>query len=315
MLQAPFELFHREHAYGNAFEASSPPSSPYAVDSSPPSSPLNDPFLLSDSDEEPDAMVAKSICGEPASSNASPSSPSRKGKGKLLSGLDTSPAHPFSASTRATKRPPTYSKDSTRPKVKRQRGEVDEHWNVFGIPHRAGVHERDRYIQSFVPSVATPPYSLRKTDGDGTAEGLVSPSQDSEHSLWEETIAQAVDAAECKIDLRCVSPLKNFSEVESQLLNSGHGLTYIPPKIADLSKLVVIRDPANSAREPTPRRTCSKSTNSIVFGAGKLGHREDEIHLFLGRNSITSLPNELFNLDALVVLSLRESQALVARFI
>ena len=56
-----------------------------------------------------------------------------------------------------------------------------------------------------------------------------------------------------------------------------------------------------------PRRALSKSTNSLVFGAGKVGTRDDEIHLFLGNNRITGLPGELFNLDALVVLSLRKS--------
>lgn len=90
-----------------------------------------------------------------------------------------------------------------------------------------------------------------------------------------------------------------------RLILSGQGLTYISPKIGDLSKLVVIQDSAGPVRELAPRRTCSKSTNSIVFGAGRLGEREDEIHLYLANNKIARLPNELFNVDALVALSLR----------
>ncbi|KAL5492297.1 hypothetical protein ACEPAI_3744 [Sanghuangporus weigelae] len=295
MLQAPVELVRREYDYRSAFETSSPLSSPcslYAVDSSPPSSPVNDPFLLNDSDDEPDIMTYGSADGDYTSPDPSPPTPGPvnvkgKGKDKLLPDLDASPAHPFSASTRAIKRPPSYSKDATRPKSKRQRNESEERWDVFGMPDRVGLHERDGYIQSLVPNITIPSALLHETTGEKMVDSLASPSQDPEHSLWEVTIAQAVDAAECKIDL------------------SGHGLTHIPPKIADLSKLVVIREAAVPARELVPRRTCSKSTNSIVFGTGKLGHREDEIHLFLGRNNITSLPNELFNLDALVVLSLR----------
>ncbi|KAL5513082.1 hypothetical protein ACEPAH_3480 [Sanghuangporus vaninii] len=293
MLQAPFELVRREYDYRSAFEASSPPSSPcslYAADSSAPSSPVNDPFLLNDSDDEPDIVTYGSADGDYTSPDPSPPTPGRvdvRGKDKFLPDLDASPAHPFSASTRAIKRPPSYSKDSTRPKTKRQRNESEERWDVFGMPHRIGLHERDGYVQSVVPDIVIPSTLLHETAAEKMVDNLASPSQDPEHSLWEETIAQAVDAAECKIDL------------------SGHGLTYVPPKIADLSKLVVIRQTAAPARELVPRRTCSRSTNSIVFGAGKLGHREDEIHLFLGRNNITSLPNELFNLDALVVLSLR----------
>lgn len=89
---------------------------------------------------------------------------------------------------------------------------------------------------------------------------------------------------------------------------SGQGLTFIPPKISDLSNLVVFhQDSAPKARELGPLRSCSKSTNSILFGASSLGQREDEIHLFLSGNRIALLPNELFNLDALVVLSLRRS--------
>lgn len=67
------------------------------------------------------------------------------------------------------------------------------------------------------------------------------------------------------------------------------------------------QDSAPKARELGPLRSCSKSTNSVLFGASSLGQREDEIHLFLSGNRIALLPNELFNLDALVVLSLRRS--------
>lgn len=83
-------------------------------------------------------------------------------------------------------------------------------------------------------------------------------------------------------------------------------MTYVPPDIGDLGNLVVIPGGNEPSGEAAPRRTFSKSTNSLVFGASKVGTREGEILLFLGNNRISTLPKELFNLDALVVLSLRE---------
>lgn len=53
------------------------------------------------------------------------------------------------------------------------------------------------------------------------------------------------------------------------------------------------------------QRSKSLSTSSVVFGSS-MGIRSDEIQLFLAKNSISSLPNELFRLDTLVTLSLRE---------
>ncbi|EJD07444.1 uncharacterized protein FOMMEDRAFT_149973 [Fomitiporia mediterranea MF3/22] len=291
VLQAPFELLLNGYEYSDGLDASSPPSSPcslYAVDSSPPSSPANFTLDLDASDEEILNTDAKTEVG--GSTNASPACVRRvdtKGKGRDTAELETSPAHPYAASTRAVKRPPEYGKDTTRPKVKRHRGDSDPERDVFSMRQHARLHERDSYMQSIIPPIGRYPDGRSEPISPGVIDGLSKSSHDPEHMLWEETLAQAVDSAECKIDL------------------SGQGLTYIPSKIADLSKLVVIHDNISSGRELVPRRTCSKSTNSVVFGAGKLGQREDEVHLFLARNSIAMLPNELFNLNALVVLSLR----------
>ncbi|KAH8116320.1 hypothetical protein DFH11DRAFT_1579933 [Phellopilus nigrolimitatus] len=114
-------------------------------------------------------------------------------------------------------------------------------------------------------------------------------SYDTEHALWEETIARAVDDTECSIEL------------------NGLGLTYIPPKISDLSLRFVLPNQTSSNREDMRRRTISKSSSSIVFGGSNLGVRENEFQLYITNNRIRTLPNELFNLDALVVLSLRSN--------
>ncbi|KAI5121870.1 hypothetical protein M0805_001078 [Coniferiporia weirii] len=305
MVQSPFESYSYR-----GFASSSPPSSPcsFTVDSSPPSSPgayapdlngeLHEGEDVEGSESEGDekGAIVRVLGGER----------DVKGKGKqpaVTAYVDASPAHPFSASTRAVKRPPRYDKGTARVKVKRQRQyyDLDEYerdlgergarlrndfglrFDPFAAAQRGGIYERDAYLHDSYPRM-----NLNTNDdfGSGGVEEVVR-SHDPEHTLWEETIAQAVDGAECKIDL------------------SGQGLTYIPPRIADLSNLVVFRDNVTSSRGDLPRRTPSKSTNSLVFGAGKLGMREDEVHLFLGNNRISMLPNELFNLDALVMLSLR----------
>ncbi|THH08253.1 hypothetical protein EW145_g2824 [Phellinidium pouzarii] len=306
---------------------SSPPSSPnsFTVDSSPPSSPgvyalehyFHGTFINDDDDDDEDGVDRYGhIGGDGLDGGNALGLHDMKGKEKenqhevAPAAAAHAPAHPFSASTRAVKRPPRYDKDSSRVKVKRQRhGEpyfqdqtepghgsgniqkssdarlrvsFDLCFDPFPAAHREGIYERGAYLHDAYPSMD----AEMEEDTDTGVSTDVLRSFDPEHALWEETIAQAVDGAECKIDL------------------SGQGLTYIPPRIADLSNLVVFRDSAASSREDASRRTFSK-TNSLVFGAGKLGMREDEIHLFLGNNKIAMLPNELFNLDALVTLSLR----------
>lgn len=87
-------------------------------------------------------------------------------------------------------------------------------------------------------------------------------------------------------------------------------MSFISPSISDLASIVVFsgQNEASSPRgsEKSPqKRTMSRSTTSQVFGSSKVGTQVDEIHLFLGNNRISFLPHELFNIDALVVLSLR----------
>lgn len=48
----------------------------------------------------------------------------------------------------------------------------------------------------------------------------------------------------------------------------------------------------------------ARTASAAVFASRTSGAPHEEIHLYLGNNSIRFLPNELFNLSALVVLSL-----------
>ena len=102
--------------------------------------------------------------------------------------LNTSPAHPFSASTHATRRPPLYAQDSARAQAKRRKNaEAVEAARdvvpalVFKEPQRrfASAYTRDTYRYD--------PYASTKID--------------LEAELWSKTIDGAVEHAESKIDM------------------------------------------------------------------------------------------------------------------
>ena len=102
----------------------------------------------------------------------------------------------------------------------------------------------------------------------------------------------------------------------------------IPPTILDLNKLVIIQthDPGNDAgvdkrREllrtqtdmPNPARAAQRarslrvtqSITSQVFGTATNLSSKPQIHMYLSNNKLRTLPNELFLLDNLVMLTLR----------
>lgn len=211
-----------ENNYGferNSSSTPSPPSSPCsfsAIDSSPSSSPVMGAFELDTSDEDDTTAVED---GEEGWNSASPvqgAYVTGKGKGKLEPKLDASPAHPYSASTRAIKRQPSYSKDSSRPKFKRHRVDLDPERGASGGPalvmasglafdaferaHLNGIHQFDGYIHERLPRVAE--MSDFEDRGCGRGIGGWSHDPDITTSIWDLAIAHAVDQVEGKIDLR-----------------------------------------------------------------------------------------------------------------
>lgn len=229
--------------------SSSPPSSPCsltAIDSSPPSSPALAPVAEDDIDLDTDMDLedatfklnldrAKVRCITPEleghARNREEIIGTRKSGGNMVV-LQTSPAHPFSASTRGVKRPPMYDKSASRAKIRRKNlsfesagsdetspgSSQDSGANayqrplpmpVFGLGHPLGydpfaaldgpnnVYMRDAYLHD----------DGHVDDGMDLEFGSARRSFNPELTLWEETIAQAVDGAESKIDLRCASLL------------------------------------------------------------------------------------------------------------
>lgn len=207
LLDAPF-------SYSSA--SSSPPSSPNsaAINSSPPSSPGTHLCALEDRLDfdlgEPDVRVHEDD-------------------------VHSSPAHPYSASTRGVKRPPSYEmlcepegsspKRRTKESRRNRRLEVgldDEETSptpMWGTRGRNGSHRPE------VPStfITRPDGSLRLHDQDQDSESneggygrdaylhdsldsgvnnLARVARMEEEALWEDTIASAIDEVSCNIDLR-----------------------------------------------------------------------------------------------------------------
>lgn len=227
--------------------SSSPPSSPCsltAIDSSPPSSPalaavaeddldLDTEMDLEDATFKLNLDRAKVRCITPEleghAQNREENTGTRKSGGNMVV-LQTSPAHPFSASTRGVKRPPMYDKSASRAKIRRKNLSFESAGSdetspgssqgsganayqrplpmpVFGLGHPLGfdpfaaldrpnnVYTRDAYLHD----------DSHVDHGMDLEFGSARRSFNPELTLWEETIAQAVDGAESKIDLRCAS--------------------------------------------------------------------------------------------------------------
>ncbi|EMD38767.1 hypothetical protein CERSUDRAFT_122337 [Gelatoporia subvermispora B] len=137
--------------------------------------------------------------------------------------------------------------------------------------------------------------------------------EQTERNVWDTAITQAIDTAHGVIDLS----VNNYSR----------GLTTIPPSIADLAKLVVLRSSSrNPVLQPTSPRTLARSATvpasypfawtssariplakSASFATSSHAYPSNEIQLYLAKNAITRLPAELFRLTSLTVLSLRSN--------
>ena len=202
MLYTPFDAIRG--ADDHLFTASSPPSSPCsltAVDSSPPDSPSLEALKLAgdlDSEDE-----------DECSSDATPTK-TRK------SSVDMSPAHPYSASTRAAKRPSLYAKDSERSKFKKSKMDPEIVRETLSdstcrtlnfLPPKSssahcssGIPGRDAYLHT--PALE----DAISLNDDGAFSKQPTPFQlrmsaNAERTLWDDAIDKATMEKETIIDL------------------------------------------------------------------------------------------------------------------
>ncbi|KLO13257.1 hypothetical protein SCHPADRAFT_371784 [Schizopora paradoxa] len=283
--------------------SSSGMSSPYTVDSSPPSSPIPDERMdEDDGDVQTTPGSSKGWRGKPNKTVSWRAESSRDVREREAEN-DTqhSPVHPFSASTLSTmtgvmhKSPTLYEKDGKRARYKRHNPKLsitEDDVKAFisrsqlkAFEYETKSRNEDAYLTDDLTSVSR-----------GKGRSMESPV-DVEDRIWEEAIDGIVDFAGHTIDL------------------SNRGLETISTKIADIGNLVVLQSGASASNRgsmsranSTMSRTMSRSTTSSVFGADTLGAQAREIHIYLPNNLITTLPHELFRLNMLVTLSLRANQ-------
>ncbi|KZT21164.1 hypothetical protein NEOLEDRAFT_1181926 [Neolentinus lepideus HHB14362 ss-1] len=260
---------------------SSPPVSPtLTADSSAPPSPLDDSFILS-TPYVPDELPL----------------------------LD-----PFAGSMKANRPHPSYEKKSlaTPP---------DTPASSSSTPRSSNPRRDESPLSRF-----------RSSNGCmRTPEPLWTPEESRENAGWDAVFANvfAIDnAAGAEEDTKKGRALSR-EQKHIVIDRCNEGLTFIPPTIADLSKLVRFSEKEDeaafihatlrqrtlirSATVPTGRSLLSRvnapvkvtSASAKLFSDGS--RLEYEIHLFLRGNSIKALPNEMFTLSNLTVLSLSKA--------
>ena len=227
--------------------SSSPPSSPCsltAIDSSPPSSPSFGATNAAGDDLDLDLDMnlddetlhfqlgraePKVRCVTPDRSRRWDGEGDNSGAGKRKAGgddLETSPSHPYAASTRGVKRPPMYDKSTSRAKIRRKNLSFESAGSDETSPGSSQNSGGNAYMRPFTLPLFDPFAALNRPDNlyardsymhdaePGAQQGSARRSDDPERDLWDETIANAVDGVESKIDLRCVP---NFIAVECKL--------------------------------------------------------------------------------------------------
>ncbi|KAG9048797.1 hypothetical protein FS837_011999 [Tulasnella sp. UAMH 9824] len=201
---------------------------------------------------------------------------------------------PFAANAKATQAPPLYHQGHRVPRT---------------------PEPESRRVKPSAFQLQTPPAEVdlvpRKVSFQ--SDGIF--ADDPQKLIWEEAIDSLFAARSGEIDLR------------------NKNLTYIPPIVSDASKLVVLKPGGTSSQRgtrllsravsapattvvPGPSSRSFDRTKTCMFGSNSRSTAPDEketvkhaeIELLLGSNSITTLPNELFLLRGLTVLSLRSNQ-------
>ncbi|KAG9018002.1 hypothetical protein FRB90_012670 [Tulasnella sp. 427] len=199
---------------------------------------------------------------------------------------------PFAANAKATQAPPLYHQRHGRPRT---------------------PEPETRRSKPAVLQLQTPPAEVDLVPRKVTFQYEALSFGDPQKALWEDAIDSLFTGRAGEIDLQ------------------NKHLTYIPPIVSDAAKLVVLKpDRVGSHRStgsfsravsaPVATTAASSSrvldrTKTSMFGANSRPSAMDaaypskhaEIQLLLASNSITKLPNELFLLRGLTVLSLSES--------
>ncbi|KAG9014364.1 hypothetical protein FRB94_012770 [Tulasnella sp. JGI-2019a] len=203
---------------------------------------------------------------------------------------------PFSASSKATQPPPLYQWRS--PPQTPDRTMHTTNWTQLPTPP---TEQRPAFSG---PSSPSPRRTLSK--------------RSQEARIWEDALENAVMGPDAS------------GEIDLQNQN----LTYIPPFITDLDKLVILPIPSESILQERKRtfgrvrsapmyrisskRTLARSPTISKMLGPNLSHSrtasmdEDEkvteVHLLLGSNTISKLPSEIFRIRGLTVLSLRNNR-------
>ncbi|EGN95035.1 hypothetical protein SERLA73DRAFT_77050 [Serpula lacrymans var. lacrymans S7.3] len=212
--------------------------------------------------------------------------------------LDSPPAtpghvlHPFAASTKANRRPPQYEKKLETPPVTPPQAFTSKpSLGYYRVPKLTHKSEDDDFFRGNGSPISS------------SFSRQVSRNLSREEQIWDDALEKPFSTGIGAIDL------------------SNQQLTYIPPSIADLSNFfntsekseqVNIVD-ATAVRSFSRVSTGTESSSSRTRSFGRIksivesGKERHELQLYLSGNQISNLPRELFSLQKMTVLILRES--------
>ncbi|PIL25484.1 hypothetical protein GSI_13374 [Ganoderma sinense ZZ0214-1] len=316
---------------------SSPPSSPGLTAVTPPASPsTRDPFAGSSKSIKRPRIYErngsqKSIGSE--SVDLTDVTPTRL----------TRVVDPISGSAKPEWVPPTYEKKTTRVASKESASSASSSRSYTYAKSAVGGYTSPTPKSHLIPAELDEPDDFSLTDDEAdpfkpsaSEADLPKPSggprtrEELEEKLWDEAIANAIDKLNGTIDLSGSS------------LRKG-AITHIPPSIADLEGFIILpstHSPSSAPPSPTlspVSRTLTRATTLAApqFDASFFRSRDGErlrgtpaaraaslqavvqpppaqrrrrdIQIYLGNNSISKLPPELFRVNALTVLSLRSN--------
>ncbi|KAI0048563.1 hypothetical protein FA95DRAFT_1557922 [Auriscalpium vulgare] len=180
--------------------------------------------------------------------------------------------HPYAGSTNATQRPPLYSMET-------DRGYQYEPQNISSA--LGDLFEEDDVI-----------YSL-DSRSSGQSDSVTVTADDESVTWWADVLSGAVDTGLGILDL------------------SQSNITYIPPEVAELATLGVVPQLGNHSRVLQRSQTAPAALafNAAPHGEVKArGSALKGLQLYLYDNLISELPLELFSLQNLTVLSLRNNK-------
>ncbi|KAF8517919.1 hypothetical protein BU17DRAFT_49245 [Hysterangium stoloniferum] len=194
-------------------------------------------------------------------------------RGKIFSSL--SQPHPFAASTKANRPPPSYEKKFITPPS------TPPDFN----PNVSSGNNDEKSCSSKPPAPRTLRPSLSGTK---------------EQRVWERTISSAVDKAEIKIDLSA----SGLTFIPPSILDLNN--VVVLPTTDILAKSSTLRPFSRSLTVPASSKSFLRSSSTSTLSPSPSTRADSsKVELYLMTNKIRKLPRELFALDCLVVLSLR----------